>query len=94
MHYDLPRLHAINSARREVRGPHGLDGVETFKRLQYVKVEVERRLPGGSRWISGWRPFVDHRGHWNPGALISTTGPRPLRISECYARLRERERAW
>lgn len=69
------------SDRRELPGPC-LPAAETCRRLTAVVAALERRLPGGARWIEHFRPYTDRRGVWHPGAVLRS-GPRPLSLREC-----------
>ena len=80
----------FHSDRRELPGADGLTGVETLLKLQSFEAALERKMPGATRWVRSYRPFIDSRGVWQPGAEISTTGPRPLTVRECLAKHRGR----
>jgi hypothetical protein len=77
---DTVMLKPAHHARRELPGPDGCTGADHFRRILAFERALERKIPGGSRWISGYKPFVDSRGFWQPGASLSRK-PGPLRVS-------------
>ena len=56
--------------RREIAAPGHCTGAETIRRIRDFERGLEARIPGATRWIAGYQPFVDARGHWQPGATL------------------------
>jgi len=70
--------------RREILQPGQLSAAETARRLMDFTDALERKVPGASRWIDGYQPFIDTRGHWQPGAILRDR-PGPLTVREARA---------
>lgn len=89
MHDDsLPMLHPAHASRREIPGPGGCDGFETLRRLNSFRAELERRLPGASRWIKDWHPFTDRRGVWHANPRLRER-IAPLTVRECLEKMED-----
>ena len=65
---ETPMLFHVN--RREIAAPDQYTGTQTLRRIRDFERALEARIPGATRWIAGYQPFVDVRGHWQPGATL------------------------
>jgi hypothetical protein len=74
------------ASRREILGPRSCGGLETKVRLDKFKAELERRLPGASRWIDCYRPFIDRRGIWHANPQLRATRA-PLTVQDALEKM-------
>ena len=84
-------------SRVELRTPGEPSAREVVKRIREFERNLNRRIPDGSRWISGYKPFVDDSGQWhlNPVMRSRTSGARSrLTVDECARRLAAQRRAF
>jgi len=70
--------------RREIADGDRPTGRETARRILAFERGLEARTPGATRWISGYRPFLDARGTWQPGAVLRDR-PGALSVREARA---------
>src|SRR5439155_25450501 len=91
-------LRPAHSARRELPGPDGYTGADHARQIQAYVRDLERhhdrrgRGPGAARWISGFPPYIDARGHWQPGVTLRDR-PGPMTIREAREKSAERKLA-